>query len=69
MFEVFLTGATTGALVVMVGILVIQKLENYQRKQDDLQGKKARQNLTREGRGESLSPSVRGYRLWVMGYA
>jgi len=31
MFEVFLTGATTGALVVMVGILVIQKLENNQR--------------------------------------
>ncbi len=27
MFEVFLTGATTGALVVMVGILVIQKLD------------------------------------------
>jgi hypothetical protein len=36
MFEVFITGAATGALAVMIMILVIQKLENYQRKQDDL---------------------------------
>jgi hypothetical protein len=51
MFEVFLTGATTGALVVMVGILVIQKLENYQRKQDDLWEKaEAYDRARRQGR-------------------
>lgn len=51
MFEVFLTGAAAGILGVFTMLLVIQKIEDYQRKQDDLWEKaEAYDRARRQGR-------------------
>jgi|LakMenE01Jun11ns_1017448.scaffolds.fasta_scaffold5956997_1 hypothetical protein len=51
MFEVFITGAATGALAVMVMILVIQTIERYQDRQDFLETRAALYDKARrEGR-------------------
>jgi uncharacterized membrane protein required for colicin V production len=51
MFEVFITGAATGALAVMIMILVIQKIEQYRDRQDFLQSRAALYDKARrEGR-------------------
>jgi hypothetical protein len=36
MFEVFMSGFSLGVVGILLVILIIQKLENYQRRQDDL---------------------------------
>ena len=36
MFEVFMSGFSLGGVGILLVILIIQKVENYQRRQDDL---------------------------------
>ena len=36
MFEVFMSGFSLGVVGILLVILIIQKVENYQRRQDDL---------------------------------
>jgi hypothetical protein len=36
MFEVFMSGFSLGVVGILLVILIIQKIENYQRRQDDL---------------------------------
>lgn len=36
MFEVFMSGFAFGVVGILLVILIIQKIENYQRRQDDL---------------------------------
>jgi hypothetical protein len=51
MFEVFISGAATGALAVMIIILVIQTIERYQDRQDFLESRAALYDKARrEGR-------------------
>jgi hypothetical protein len=51
MFEVFISGAATGALAVMILILVIQKIEQHQDRQDFLETRAALYDKARrEGR-------------------
>ena len=51
MFEVFMSGFAFGVVGILLVILAIQKLENYQRKQDDLWEKaEAYDRARRQGR-------------------
>jgi hypothetical protein len=51
MFEVFVSGAATGVLLVLGVILIIQKIEQYQDRQDFLETRAALYDKARrEGR-------------------